>query len=198
MSGPKASARASHLVLADRYELVRHIARGGMADVFEATDRQLGRQVAVKRFRGGSPQDRPRFDAEVLVLARLNHPNLVQVYDAGEHDGDGFVVMELIDGPSLAQILQTRVALPDHELADLAVPLADALAYVHANDVVHRDVTGRGSPTSASPAWWTRRASPPSPRRWGQRRTWHLSRSRATPRVRPPTSTPSGWSCSRR
>ncbi|MET0903237.1 MAG: serine/threonine protein kinase, partial [Acidimicrobiales bacterium] len=73
-------------VLAGRYELVRLLARGGMADVYEARDRQLRRSVAVKLIRGAASGGRARFDAEVRVLAALNHPGLVQVYDAGELD----------------------------------------------------------------------------------------------------------------
>ena len=99
-------------VLAGRYELVRHIARGGMADVYEADDRQLQRAVAIKVFRAGATADRARFDAEVVVLAALNHPGLVQVYDAGEHEGDAFVVLDLVDGPTLAARLASGGPIP--------------------------------------------------------------------------------------
>jgi len=141
VKGPSAAAPAPGVSLAGRYTIVRHLARGGMGDVYEATDEQLGRPVAVKVFRAASPDDRPRFDAEVLVLAGLNHPGLVQVYDAGEHTGDGFVVLELVDGPSLAARLRERGAIPGPEVAALGQELADALAYVHEQGIVHRDVT---------------------------------------------------------
>lgn len=138
---PSTSAPLVGAVLADRYELVRHIARGGMGDVFEGRDRLLQRSVAVKLYRATAPTDRSRFDAEVMTLAALSHPGLVQVFDAGEHDGEGFVVLELVDGPSLRAILAERGALPAHEVATIGFLLADALAYVHDRGVVHRDVT---------------------------------------------------------
>lgn len=128
-------------VFAGRYELVRLIARGGMGDVYEAQDRLLRRQVAVKVYRATALADRSRFDAEVHTLAALNHPGLVQVYDAGEHDGDGYVVLELVDGPTLRSILAERGPLPPTEVAALGAAVADALAYVHEAGVVHRDVT---------------------------------------------------------
>jgi serine/threonine protein kinase len=128
-------------VLMDRYELGRHIARGGMGDVFEAQDRQLQRRVAVKLFRGAAPSDRARFKAEAVTLAALNHPGLVQVYDAGEHEGDAFVVLELVEGPTLASRLADTGPESPGEVAELGAQVADALAYVHEHGVVHRDVT---------------------------------------------------------
>jgi hypothetical protein len=111
-----------------------------MGDVFEAEDQRLHRRVAVKMFRSGPAADRKRFDSEVTVLASLEHPGLVRVFDAGEHDGDAFVVLELIDGPTLASRIPDG-PLPEEEVADLGIALADALAYVHERGVVHRDVT---------------------------------------------------------
>lgn len=128
-------------ILADRYKLVRRIARGGMGEVFEAEDRQLGRRVAVKVFRSAASGDRLRFDAEVVVLARLSHPGLVQVFDAGEQSGDAYVVLELIDGPTLRSVLANRGPLPAEQVAAIGLAVADALAYVHGQGVVHRDVT---------------------------------------------------------
>ncbi len=127
-------------MLDGRYRLVRPIARGGMGDVFEAEDARLQRAVAVKIFRSGPAADRARFDKEVTVLAALDHPGLVRVFDAGEHDGDAFVVLELVDGPTLASRV-SAAAVPPHEVAQLGRAMADALAYVHAQGVVHRDVT---------------------------------------------------------
>jgi serine/threonine protein kinase len=112
-----------------------------MADVYEATDHQLRRQVAVKVFRAAAASDRTRFDAEVVVLAALNHPGLVQVYDAGDQDGDAFVVLELVDGPTLATRLHQHGPFPPLEVAAVGTQVADALAYVHERGVVHRDVT---------------------------------------------------------
>lgn len=141
MSSRDFSASRVGVVLADRYEVTRFIAQGGMSDVYEATDRVLGRQCAVKVYRATALADRSRFDVEVRILAALNHPGLVHVFDAGEHDGDEFVVLELIDGPTLAMVLADRGPLPPAEVRELADALADALAYVHAAGIVHRDVT---------------------------------------------------------
>jgi tRNA A-37 threonylcarbamoyl transferase component Bud32 len=128
-------------LLGGRYELVRHIARGGMGDVYEADDQVLERRVAVKLYRAASPADRSRFDAEVRVLAGLNHPGLVRVYDAGPHGDDAFVVLELIEGPPLSKMLGERGPMSPTEVARLGAKLAESLAYIHERGVVHRDVT---------------------------------------------------------
>jgi hypothetical protein len=127
--------------LGDRYEVVRHIARGGMGDVYEAKDTLLGRPVAVKVYRATAGTDRARFEAEVRTLASLNHPGLVQVYDAGAHDGDEYVVLELVDGPTLSAAIRDRGPLPPGEVAALGAALAASLDYVHERGVVHRDVS---------------------------------------------------------
>jgi len=112
-----------------------------MGDVYEADDRQLLRRVAVKVFRAAAPSDRGRFDAEAVTLASLNHPGLVKVFDVGAQDGDAFVVLELVEGPTLAARLEDQRPVPPVEVADLGAQMADALAHVHARGVVHRDVT---------------------------------------------------------
>jgi serine/threonine protein kinase len=112
-----------------------------MGDVYEGRDQVLDRRVAVKLFRAASPADRGRFDAEVRLLAGLDHPTLVRVYDAGPHGHDAYLVLELIDGPPLAEVLAKRGALPAAEVAVLGADLADALASIHERNVVHRDVT---------------------------------------------------------
>ncbi len=126
-------------VLAGRYRLEELLARGGMGSVFAAYDEVLHRRVAVKIHRSGSTLDRRRFDREAKVLAGLSHPNLVSVFDAGEEGDDLYVVLELIDGPTLA----TRIRggpLPPDEVREIGRQLAAALAHVHAQRVVHRDV----------------------------------------------------------
>ncbi|MGH9275041.1 MAG: serine/threonine-protein kinase, partial [Acidimicrobiales bacterium] len=138
---PNRAAPGHGAVLDGRYELVRQIARGGMSDVYEGRDRLLQRPVAVKVYRAGAPIDRDRFDAEAVTLAALNNPGVVQVYDAGEDGDDLFVVLELVDGPTLRSILDARGALPPAEVAALGTAVADALAFVHASQIVHRDVT---------------------------------------------------------
>lgn len=138
---PSATAPLLGAVLSERYDLTGLIARGGMGDVYEATDGLLGRQVAVKAFRDDALADRSRFDTEVRTLAALSHPGLVQVFDAGEHDGHSYVVLELIDGPSLRSVLDEHGPLSSTEVAAVGAAILSALAYVHGEGVVHRDVT---------------------------------------------------------
>ncbi|WP_373877142.1 serine/threonine-protein kinase [Leifsonia poae] len=120
------------------------IGRGGMATVYSAQDLQLDRAVAVKVFAAGEASDDARRRAETQLLARLNHPNLVTLFDAhlaaSDADEDpSYLVMELVDGPSLRDELK-RGPLPAPEVAALAVELAEALVAVHAAGVVHRDL----------------------------------------------------------
>ncbi|SDF74138.1 Serine/threonine protein kinase [Lentzea fradiae] len=136
----KAAMPAQELVLADRYELADVLGTGGMAEVRRAWDRRLHRHVAVKLFRAGAEltQER-RFDNEIRTLASLSHPRLVQVHDAGISGDMQFVVLQLVDGCTL----RDRIAegpLGVEDVQRIGAELADALAYVHAMGVVHRDV----------------------------------------------------------
>ncbi|WP_432025478.1 protein kinase domain-containing protein [Streptomyces sp. 1222.5] len=127
-------------VLCDRYRLGSRIGSGGMADVYEGVDTRLRRPVAVKVFRPGSdPQTEDRLAAEAVFLARLQHPGLVTVYDAGRHDDRAYLVMQLVDGPTLRGLL-TCGALPRRRVTELGTALARALAHVHRAGIVHRDV----------------------------------------------------------
>ncbi len=143
-------------VLAGRYVLGSVLGRGGAADVFRAEDQLLSRDVAVKVLRDGTdtPSDRARFVAEARTLANLGHHGLVTVLDAGISDAQleqPFLVMELVDGPTLSA---TIAAGPSElaEVARIAVQLADAIAYAHERDVVHRDVKPGNVLLSASGA----------------------------------------------
>jgi serine/threonine protein kinase len=138
-------------VLGDRYELGPLLGRGGMADVFRAEDRTLQRPVAVKVLRevAGDEPDRARFVSEARTLAGLSHSGLVTVLDAGFGLGDGgsvdanahpFLVMELVDGRTIGQVVQDSGALPLEDVGSVGAQVAEALAYVHRNGVVHRDV----------------------------------------------------------
>lgn len=127
-------------ILAGRYQLDRLIARGGMSEVYEARDRELRRRVAVKVFRA-DVDARERFRIEAVTLAALNHPGLVRVFDAGDHQGDAFLVLELVDGPTLARSMRDQGPFAPDEVAEIGARVADALAHVHAAGVVHRDVT---------------------------------------------------------
>ncbi len=128
-------------VLGERYALGEMIGRGGSADVFRAVDRVLGREVAVKVLREGEPDasDRDRFVREARTLAGLNHPHLVTVLDAGTDGERPFLVMELVPGATLADEVQSGPVEPAR-VAQVGAQVADALVYVHAAGVVHRDV----------------------------------------------------------
>ncbi|GAC1602398.1 MAG: hypothetical protein NVS3B21_30590 [Acidimicrobiales bacterium] len=126
-------------VLDGRYRLETSIGAGGMADVFVAYDLRLDRPVAIKTVRDADPIEHDRFDAEVSLLARLTHRNLIQIYDAGTHDGRPYMVMALIDGHSLDHDLH-GVPLPASTVYEIGVGVASALAYIAAEGIVHRDV----------------------------------------------------------
>ncbi|MGI9613038.1 MAG: protein kinase domain-containing protein [Acidimicrobiales bacterium] len=122
---------------------VSEIGRGGFSVVYAATNTLLGMQVAVKVLgRLSNESDRRRFERECQVMGRLSHhPNVVTVHHAGyARDGSPYLVMELVEGGSLADRLGRTGPVPWPEAVDLVVPIADALAYVHEADVLHRDV----------------------------------------------------------
>ncbi len=135
------SETADAWVVADRYELGGRLGSGGMADVHRATDRVLHREVAVKVLRetADDETDRLRFTSEARTLAALNHRHLVMVLDAGTTADQPFLVMELVEGPTLAQRAAER-PLGAAEVAQIGAQLADALAYAHGQGVIHRDV----------------------------------------------------------
>ena len=127
-------------VLARRYELGPPLGQGGSAQVHRAWDPLLKRAVAVKLFPPGlTGPDRDRQDHELAALTRLTHPGLVKLYDAGTDHGWTYLVMPLVQGQSLADRLRD-VALPVATVAKMGAQLADALAYVHAHGVTHRDI----------------------------------------------------------
>ncbi len=130
-------------VLADRYELTGVIGRGGMGAVYRAWDTRLQRFVAIKLFAPGTASEDERRRAEVNLLARLNHPNLVTLHDAHLAPADSatpsFLVMELVDGPDLRIELE-RGPLAGDATAQVAFEIAEALVAVHSLGVVHRDL----------------------------------------------------------
>lgn len=130
-------------VLNGRYELHRRLARGGMADVFLARDQLLDRPVAVKvlfpQF-AAEPTFVERFRREAQAAANLNHPSIVAVYDWGEHDDTYFIVMEYVEGRSLAEIISAEGTLHPDRSAEIATDVAAALGFAHRNGTVHRDV----------------------------------------------------------
>ena len=129
-------------VLAGRYELRRVIGRGGMAEVHAAYDHTLGREVAIKllleRFREDENFTR-RFQDEARHVARLNHPNLVAVYDTGADQGQPYIVMELVEGRSLQQAIAAGGLTEDRAL-EVVADVCSALSYAHERGLIHRDI----------------------------------------------------------
>jgi eukaryotic-like serine/threonine-protein kinase len=130
-------------VLADRYAVGQHLGRGGMAEVYLATDRVLDRPVAIKVLGDWLAGDRTfveRFRREALAAARLSHPGLVAVYDAGSDAGIHYIVMERVPGRTLADVLRAEGRPPPARAAAIASGVADALGVAHRVGIVHRDV----------------------------------------------------------
>ncbi|GGT79568.1 MULTISPECIES: serine/threonine-protein kinase [Streptomyces] len=133
-----------------RYRLHDVIGRGGMGEVWRATDESLGRRVAVKCLKPLGPQQDPnfmkvlreRFRREARVAASLQHRGVTVVHDFGESDGVLFLVMELLEGHNLSQLLDENKQhpLPVQDVVDIAEQVADALAYTHRQGIVHRDL----------------------------------------------------------
>lgn len=127
----------------DRYEIIKTIGEGGMANVYLANDTILERKVAIKVLRGDLSTDEKfirRFKREALSVSNLSHPNIVEVYDVGEEDGNYYIVMEYIEGKTLKQLLQKRGALTLPEVIDIMSQLTDGLAHAHEAYIIHRDI----------------------------------------------------------
>ncbi len=127
----------------DRYEIIKTIGEGGMANVYLANDTILDRKVAIKVLRGDLSNDEKfirRFKREALSVSNLSHPNIVEVYDVGEEEGNYYIVMEYIDGKTLKQLLQKRGALTLNEVIDIMSQLTDGLAHAHEAYIIHRDI----------------------------------------------------------
>ncbi|MGH2983081.1 MAG: serine/threonine-protein kinase, partial [Solirubrobacterales bacterium] len=128
----------------ERYRVEGHLGHGGMATVYLAHDRKLDRQVAIKLLAdnlAGDKDVRARFTREARLAAKLDHPNVVQVFDVGEEDDRPYIVMELVAGGTLGDRLERRRrALPLSEALPLLRQLCDGLGHAHARRLVHRDV----------------------------------------------------------
>jgi eukaryotic-like serine/threonine-protein kinase len=135
---------AAHISLPDRYKVIRHIANGGMAGVWEAHDELLDRAVAVKVLAQHLSEDdraRARFEREARAAAGLSsHPNVATIYDVGEHEGRAFIVMELMRGGSLAELLRKEDRIEHQRALRWLREAASGLDAAHAAGVVHRDV----------------------------------------------------------
>ena len=145
MSAPDATQPVgAGTVLSSRYRLVKLVADGGMASVWEAHDSVLARSVAVKMLHPHLAEDRlflERFRREAISAARLAHPNVVATFDAGvTDDGTAFIVMELIRGQTLSAFAADHRPLPIFVCVEISMQIADALAHAHAAGLVHRDI----------------------------------------------------------
>jgi serine/threonine-protein kinase len=130
-------------VFAERYEIVREIARGGMADVYLARDSKLNRPVALKVLSPELSRDPAfveRFRREAQAAAGLTHPNIVGIFDWGQEHGTSFIVMEYVDGRTLRDMIQAEGPIAPAQVADIGADIAAAISFAHANGVVHRDI----------------------------------------------------------
>src|SRR5437763_6923434 len=125
-------------LIAGRYRLDERLGRGGMSEVWCATDIELGRRVALKLLAPNA--DNARFEREARAVASLGHPNITQLYDYGEADGRPYMVLEYLSGGTLEDQLASRKALGDDETHGIAAGIAAGLAHAHDRGLVHRDL----------------------------------------------------------
>ena len=130
-------------IINDRYQIIKTLGEGGMDNVYLAHDNILDRNVAVKVLRGDLANDEKfvrRFQREALSASSLSHPNIVEMYDVGEDDGQYYIVMEYVDGKTLKQVLKQRGHLSITEVVDIMLQLTDGLAHAHDAYIIHRDI----------------------------------------------------------
>ena len=127
----------------DRYEIIRNIGEGGMANVYLALDTILDRKVAVKILRGDLATDEKfvkKFQREASAASILDHPNIVGIYDVGEDDGNYYIVMEYIEGQTLKSLIKRRGSLTLPEVIDIMSQLTSGIAHAHEKGIIHRDI----------------------------------------------------------
>ena len=127
----------------DRYQIIKSIGEGGMANVYLALDTILDRNVAVKVLRGDLANDDKfvrRFQREALSASSLSHPNIVEVYDVGEDNGNYYIVMEYIEGKQLKELLKKRDKLTLSEVIDIMLQITDGMSVAHDAYIIHRDI----------------------------------------------------------
>lgn len=127
----------------DRYQIIRTIGEGGMANVYLAHDLILDRNVAVKILRGDLADDEKfvrRFQREAIAASSLSHPNIVEMYDVGEDEGKYYIVMEYVEGKTLKNLIKKRGGLTLPEVIDIMTQLTSAIACAHDSNIIHRDI----------------------------------------------------------
>jgi beta-lactam-binding protein with PASTA domain len=133
---------AGNTLVDGRYRVLRRIGSGGMADVYCAEDSHLGRQVAIKVLHRRFAQDQEfveRFRREAKSAAGLNHPNVVGVFDRGEHEGTYYIAMEFLTGRTLKDIVTAEAPLPQDRVIDIGTQILEAAGFAHRHGVIHRD-----------------------------------------------------------
>ncbi|RYX93588.1 serine/threonine protein kinase, partial [bacterium] len=133
--------------LTDNYHIIKELGRGGMGAVYLANDKRLDRKVAIKILQIGSSftveqksEIINRFQKEARAIAKLSHPNIVNIHDIGEEDGQYYMVMEFLEGSSIASMLEKQTTLPIDECVNISIQICKALDYMHKNAIVHRDI----------------------------------------------------------
>src|SRR5579884_477226 len=126
-----------------KYDVLDVIGRGGMGVIYKGVDPGIGRIVAIKMMTGAfveNPELLQRFYREAQSAGKLQHPNIVTVYDLGVQDGNPYLVMEFLEGESLDTIIRTHRSLPLEEKINIVLQICDALAYAHQRHIIHRDI----------------------------------------------------------
>src|ERR1039457_6392322 len=126
-----------------RYEIIEQMGTGAMGTVYRARDTALDREIALKTIRTGvdvAPEIRQRFYREARACARLQHPNIITVFDMGEVENTAYIAMELLEGADFRRIIQERRAIPVETKLAACVEVCDAIAHAHRHGVIHRDV----------------------------------------------------------
>lgn len=130
-------------ILGGRYELIEIIGEGGMAKVYKARCKILDRIVAVKILKDEFSRDKSfvvKFKTEALSAARINHPNIVNIYDVGQENDVHYIVMEYVDGQTLKEIIRSEAPLPIDKAADIAIMICDGIHHAHEKGIIHRDI----------------------------------------------------------
>ena len=130
-------------MLSGRYEVLKRVGSGGMADVYMAKDHKLNRNVAVKVLKSEYVEDEKflkKFGTEAQAVARLSHPNIVNIYDVGMEDGINYIVMELAEGITLKEYIRKKGYLSPKETVEISTQIASAISHAHKNHIIHRDI----------------------------------------------------------
>ena len=130
-------------MLSGRYEVLKRVGSGGMADIYMAKAHKLNRNVAVKVLKSEYVEDEKflkKFETEAQAVARLSHPNIVNIYDVGIEDGINYIVMELAEGITLKEYIRKKGYLSPKETVEISTQIASAISHAHKNHIIHRDI----------------------------------------------------------